>query len=275
MRIAILSDIHGNSIALDAVLGDIRARGGADAYWVLGDLAALGPDPVGALERVVALPNATITRGNTDHYLVTADRPMPDANQVAQNPALVARFGQLMQSFAWTIGVLAFTGWLDKLAVLPLEQRIVLENGTRVLGVHAAPGTDDGEGIHPLLTREQLRALLSASDANLLFVGHTHWAMDVTVDSARVVNLASISNPFPPDLRAKYTLLESDARSYRLEHCRVAYDRDAVIQQLARAHHPAAEYIARFLRGEQKPSWSKNLSAVDAQRLGLPAEILH
>lgn len=49
---------------------------------------------------------------------------------------------------------------------------------------------------------------------------------------------------------------------------------DAVIRQLARAHHPAAEYIARFMRGEQKPSWSKNLSAADAQRLGLPTEIL-
>jgi predicted phosphodiesterase len=274
MRIAILSDIHGNSIALDAVLRDIRARGGVDAYWVLGDLAALGPDPVGALERVFALPNLTVTRGNTDRYLVSAERPMPGAEQVTQNPELVARFGQLMQNFAWTIGVLAFSDWLDTLAALPLEQRLVLQDGTRVLGVHAAPGTDDGEGMHPLLTQEQLRVLLSNANADLVFVGHTHWAMDVAVDGKRLVNLGSVSNPFPPDLRAKYTLLDSDARGYRPEHCRVEYDRDAVIRQLTRAHHPAAEYIARYLRGEQKPSWSKNLSAADAQRLGLPAEIL-
>ncbi len=53
MRIALLSDIHGNSIALEAVLEDIQAQGDVDAYWVLGDLAAIGYDPVGVLERLV------------------------------------------------------------------------------------------------------------------------------------------------------------------------------------------------------------------------------
>ena len=44
MRIALLSDIHGNPIALDAVLKDIEGRGGVDTYWILGDMVALGPD---------------------------------------------------------------------------------------------------------------------------------------------------------------------------------------------------------------------------------------
>ena len=48
MRLALFSDIHGNPIALDAVLADIAAEGGVNAYWVLGDLAAIGYDPVGA-----------------------------------------------------------------------------------------------------------------------------------------------------------------------------------------------------------------------------------
>ena len=45
MRLALLSDVHGNPIALDAVLKDIAAQGGADRYWVLGDLVAIGYDP--------------------------------------------------------------------------------------------------------------------------------------------------------------------------------------------------------------------------------------
>ena len=65
MRIALLSDIHGNFVALDAVLRDVSARGEVDGYWVLGDIVALGPDPVRVLERLTALPNATIIRGNT------------------------------------------------------------------------------------------------------------------------------------------------------------------------------------------------------------------
>ena len=54
MRLAILSDIHGNPIALDAVLADIRSRDGVDAYLVLGDFVALGYDPVTPLEKLAA-----------------------------------------------------------------------------------------------------------------------------------------------------------------------------------------------------------------------------
>lgn len=86
MRLAIFSDIHGNPIALDAVLADIRARGGVDAYLVLGDLAAIGYDPVSVLERLVALPNVRFVRGNTDRYVVTDERPPPTLQDVRRNP---------------------------------------------------------------------------------------------------------------------------------------------------------------------------------------------
>ena len=62
MRLAILSDIHGNPLALDAVLADIQSQGEVDAYWVLGDFAALGYDPVTPLEKVTALSSAINTR---------------------------------------------------------------------------------------------------------------------------------------------------------------------------------------------------------------------
>ena len=66
MRLAILSDIHGHAIALDAVLDDIEQNGGVDGYWFLGDYAAIGANPVKVLERITTLPNATFIRGNTD-----------------------------------------------------------------------------------------------------------------------------------------------------------------------------------------------------------------
>lgn len=52
-----MSDIHGNAIALDAVLTDIEQQGAVDEYWVLGDLVEAGPDPVAVLERLRQLPN--------------------------------------------------------------------------------------------------------------------------------------------------------------------------------------------------------------------------
>ena len=75
MRLAVFSDVHGNLVALEAVLADIEAQGGVDGYWGLGDLAALGPEPVAVLERLAQLPNACFTRRNTERYVVTGQRP--------------------------------------------------------------------------------------------------------------------------------------------------------------------------------------------------------
>src|SRR5262249_56276663 len=75
MRLAVLSDIHGSPIALDAVLADIAGQGGVDEYLVLGDLVALGYDPITVLQRLTSLPKVGFNRGNTDRYVVTGDRP--------------------------------------------------------------------------------------------------------------------------------------------------------------------------------------------------------
>lgn len=257
MRIAIFSDIHGNSLALDAVLQDIQARGGADAYWVLGDLAALGHDPVGVLERIASLPNATIIRGNTDRYLVTGERPPPYPEQVKQDPTLLARYVEIAQTFAWTQGAITRDGWLTRLAELPLESRATLPDGTRVLCVHASPGTDDGMGFNPATTPEELDALFGASNADLVFVGHTHEALEGRVGATRVFNPGSVSNPPPPDLRAKYILLDADAQSHRIERHFVEYDRAAVIAILEQLKHPGARFIVRHMRGEHRPPWAQ------------------
>ena len=156
MRIALLSDVHGNSIALDAVLADIQAQGGVDAYWVLGDLAALGYDPAGALERLASLPNVCFARGNTDRYVTTGEQPQPAAEEVRDDPRALQVLVEVVGSFAWTKGAVTATGWLDWLGQLQLEQRLVLPDGTRLLGVHAAPGADDGLGIYPTMSDAEL-----------------------------------------------------------------------------------------------------------------------
>ena len=272
MRIAIFSDVHGNTIALDAVLADIQAQGGVDECWVLGDLAALGYDPRGALERIFNLPNVKIIHGNADRYVYAPD-PLP-LDEIRANLELLPRFLANRQDFAWTRGVLAYTDWLDKLAALPLELRTTLPDGTRVLGVHASPGTDDGVGIHPRLSAEQLQNLLQGCDADLVFVGHTHWAMEATSNHMQVVNLGSVSLPNPPDLRAKYIILHADAASHRIERRFVDYDHNAVIAILEKLRPPAYEMVVRSMRGQQRVAWSNKLSAAEAKQLGLPAVLV-
>ncbi len=78
MRLAMLSDIHGNPIALDAVLDDIDSQGGVDEYWILGDHANQGYDPVGVMERLDRLPTKRCVSGNTDRYLVDGSSARQD-----------------------------------------------------------------------------------------------------------------------------------------------------------------------------------------------------
>jgi putative phosphoesterase len=271
MRIALLSDIHGNPIALDAVLADVAAQGGVDNYWVLGDLVAIGYDPATVLARLAALPNACFVRGNTDRYTVEGSFPPKDLDVLRQNTAQLEAIIQIAQSFAWTRGYVASTGMLDWLADLPLEQRMTLPDGTRLLCVHAAPGTDDGNGIAPTTSDDMLRSLLNGCGADVLCVGHTHWPIDRQVDGVRVINLGSVSNPLAPvnrhpnpgaehnppepDLRASYVLLEANETGYALQHRRVAYDHQVVIDATKRSRHPGADYITSFQLGRRRPAW--------------------
>jgi putative phosphoesterase len=261
MRIAIFSDIHGNPIALDAVLADIEAQGGADEFWVLGDLAAIGPDPAGVLERLARLPNARFVRGNTDRYLVTGERPPPHPQDVAADIGLLPILVEVSQAFSWSQGAVAATGWHDWLARLPLEQRLTLPDGTRLLAVHAAPGTDDGDGITPAQSDAELEAIVAGCDADLVCVGHTHWPQDRSAGGVRVVNPGSVSNPFPPDLRAAYALLEADESGYRVEQRRVDHDREAAIELAERLRYPGLGYVAGFLRGQIRPRWAAKQAA--------------
>ena len=248
MRVALLSDIHGNSIALDAVLADASSNG-VDSYWILGDIVALGPDPVGVLQRLSILPNSLFIRGNTDRYVVTGDRPPPHAEDIGTNHELLKIFSEIAGSFAWTQGAITVAGWFDWLSQLPLELHSILPDGTKFLGVHATPGNDDGAGIHPGLSDAAIRKLLIGCVANLICVGHTHQPINRKFDGWHIINLGSVSNPRPPDLRASYAILDATPKGYTIVHRRVEYDRDQVIALLQNRRHPGAKFIIKFMRG--------------------------
>ena len=249
MRLALLSDIHGNSAALDAVLADIAACGGVDGYRVLGDLVAIGPDPVGVLERLDRLSNVEYLRGNTDRYVFAGDRPGPLLSNTVGDPAAIATLVEVASTFAWTQGCLQVAGKLPWLESLPLELRATLPDGTRWLGVHASPGRDDGPGFAPAMSDDEIVGRLADCDADLVCAGHTHQPFERRVERWNVVNLGCISDPPGEERRASYVLLHADAAGYRIEHRLVDYDRRAVVEELRRIRHPGADFIARKLLG--------------------------
>jgi predicted phosphodiesterase len=250
VKIGLMSDIHGNRHALEAVVADAAGQG-VSRWWVLGDLVAIGPDPVATLELIANLPGAEIISGNTERYVLTDDRPPPHPDAVIAEPDLLPLYGMVQRSFAWTGGAVAAHGWLSWLRELPLELRAVLPDGTTALGVHASPGKDDGDGITPLRSEEELRRDLVGAQAHLVFAGHTHQPTDRLVAGVRAVNLGSVSNPITDDLRASYVVVNADRHGHGVEHRRVSYDREGFLHAIARSGHPASDYIASFQRGEQ------------------------
>lgn len=250
MRLGLMSDIHGNRIALDAVIADGENKG-VGTWWVLGDLVAIGAEPEATLERLGNLPNVSFVRGNTDRYVVTGERPSPHREEVERDESLRALFNAVESSFAWTHAHMAAARQLDFLKQLPTRQQATLDDGTTLLGIHASPRSDDGPGITPDIADDRLDRLLGDPEADIICGGHTHQATDRRLGKRRAINLGSVSNPMTSDLRATYVVVDSDRHGHRLRHHRVAYDHARVIERLRRSDHPEAEYISSFQRGEQ------------------------
>lgn len=250
MRVALFSDIHGNRIALDAVIADAR-RVGVDAYCAVGDLAAIGPEPVSVLERLSELENVTVVRGNTDRYVVTGEVPFPTLEAAQADARLVELHARVTASFAWTRGFVTAAGWFDWLTRLPIEARVPLEDGTELLAVHASPGCDEGEGVHPARSNADLAALVADCTASVVCVGHTHEPVLRHIADKTVVNLGSVSNPVAPDLRASYVILDSSRSRTSVHHRRVSYDHQAFIESVHRSHHPEADFILSHQRSER------------------------
>jgi len=123
-RLAVLSDVHGNLPALEAVLGEIAAQEAPDATWVLGDLAAFCPWPTEALALLRTIPNVAFLQGNTDRYLVTGQRPsalVRSPKDWANMPALLA---ERDANFRWTVERLSFD---DYRFLRDLPQRLEME----------------------------------------------------------------------------------------------------------------------------------------------------
>jgi predicted phosphodiesterase len=267
VRIALLSDVHGNTIALDAVLTDLRLWEPVDEVWLLGDLAAIGYDPVGVLERLSQLPNARFVRGNTEEYITAGTLPPPTPEDVQASPELLPGFTEMVRAFGWTQGALTTAGWLGWLVDLPLEQRTTLPDGTRLLGVHVSPGTTVGPGIRPSLSEEETGSLLAGCEADLVCVGHTHYPLHIQVGGVDLVNVGGVSNPVVPDLLARYVLLDGDRAGYHVQWRSVSYDREAVIAAAYDVRYPGAAYIEKYMRGQCQPSWA-NVSAAAAASQG-------
>jgi predicted phosphodiesterase len=250
MKLGVIADVHGNDVALRAVLDD-AARYRVDRWWVLGDLVLFGPRPAETLELLRGLPGVAMLSGNTDRFVLTGAQPAPHATaaDAAQSIDLVERYALMAAGIGWTRGVLDQAGMLEHLTALPAHLHLRFPGGPTALGVHASPNSDDGPGIDPDAPQEQLRGLLAGCGADVVVGGHTHFQVDRLVGGVRALNPGSTGMPRPPG-QANWLLLRDGGEAGLIaEHHTVPFDVGAVVRDLHRRRHPNTAYVEAVLTG--------------------------
>lgn len=221
MKIAVISDIHGFSLALEAVLADIGREPGIDQVIAAGDLCESGPDPLGALKMLNAHSVRQI-RGNTDRDLAEGMRSCRSAN--------------------WTTESLGAEG-LDHLASLPFDIRITPPGGRPLdddlLVVHANP-FDEDQHLPPTATDDELREILGDTRAAVIAFGHIHVAYQRVIDGIQLIDVSAVGNPKDGDFRCKWGRCDWDeaAAAWTTELRYVPYPIDATMAQMEASGMP-------------------------------------
>ena len=197
MRIAIISDIHGNLPALEAVLEDIRPRK-LDAVSCLGDLVGYGAFPNEVTERIRSASIPTIM-GNYDDGVGFERDECGCAYKDPGEKALGDR------SLAWTKARVTAE---NKAYLRSLAAQIRFEAAKkRVLLVHGSPRRMN-EYLFEDRPISSFQRLAASSDADIIVFGHTHRPYTKVVDEVLFVNAGSVGKPKDGDWRACYVILE-------------------------------------------------------------------
>jgi predicted phosphodiesterase len=227
MRIAILSDIHGNSVGLDACLDDLVGQGGADNIVAAGDLCMDGPKPKAVLKRLEAI-GALCVRGNTDRYIALGDDDPHEASLVAWQRERIG------------------AEWTRRLGELPFQLRFGPDDNALIVS-HANPKNDD-EQVWPDAADDQLERLFGDVDARAFAFGHLHLPFVRVWRDKLLTCVASAGLPKDGDPRAHYAILTLRSGGWEVKSRRVLFDVDKVERQLLRSGIPEVERCVSVLR---------------------------
>lgn len=241
MQILIISDIHANLTALEAVLSD---AGNVDAVWCLGDLVGYGPDPNECVERIRNLPNLVCLIGNHD--------------AAAAKSIEIASFNdEARLAVLWTQSVLSQSN-LEYLQGLEPEKTL-----DSVTLAHGSPRQPIWEY---LLDTRTASENFEFFDTPYCFVGHSHLPVIFQIQDDQekaelfipkqenplemtpraILNPGSVGQPRDRDPRASYAIYDSDAQTWTNQ--RVSYDITSV-QMRMRAKDLPQRHITRLSTG--------------------------
>jgi putative phosphoesterase len=231
MRIAIVSDIHGNRTAFEAVLTDLRQTS-PDLILHGGDLADSGASPAEIVDRIRDLGWPGVV-GNGEEALFRPESLEEFAGQSSAPPSLWAAVREMAAATREALGEERIA-WLR---ALPLVQR----HGPIVL-VHASPESL-WRAPGPEATDVELESVYSPLGQPIAIYGHIHRSYIRNVSDLIVANTGSVSLSYDGDRRGAYLLLDDSKPVIR----RVEYDLDRELKALAVCGLPHADWVAKML----------------------------
>jgi len=231
MRIAIVSDIHGNGTAFEAVLADLRQTS-PDLILHGGDLADNGSSPVEIVDRIRDLGWQGVV-GNTDEMLF-------DAESLARFGAGLSHLKRMFDMIEEMAGATRETLGEERLAWLRGLPRVQVHGPVAL--VHASPET---AWRAPMDTAADisLESEYQPLGQPVVVYGHIHRPYVRPVSGMTVANSGSVGLPHDGDRRAAYLLLDGAQPSIR----RVEYDLDRELKALKASSMPHTDWVARIL----------------------------
>ena len=224
-RIAILSDIHGDTTALEAVIADARALG-ATEYWLLGDILLPGPGREDLFELLDTIPITAAVRGNWDDCVLEA----LDGEYGLEDPQEI----QLLRLTQYVMEGLD-PKRIDWLRSLPLVEKKEV-NGIRFSLTHNLPEKNYGGDLRPANATENFDQLLD-DQTDMAIYGHVHkQLLRYGSQGQQILNPGTIGMPYfdwepIQNHRAQYALIDVEEDGVTNLHFRkVAYDYEAELQ---------------------------------------------
>lgn len=272
MRIAVLSDIHGNVPALEAVLQHIE-RWGADQVIVNGDLVSRGPYSLRCLRLLQErLPGCRFLKGNHETFVIASADRHADGDDPADPTFDLRRLGHWVRRQLGP-AVDEIRGW---------EDHVDLSGPGDRASVHITHGSRRGnrDGIHSGTGDDELTDKLG-QPPHLFVCSHTHKPLMRRFNGMVIVNTGSVGQPFDGDPRAAYGQFTLERGQWRADIGRVGYDkaraeRDFVDSGFVDECGP----LARLIRLEHQQSrahvapWRRRyLEAVEAAQITVAAAV--
>jgi predicted phosphodiesterase len=231
VRIAVVSDIHGNRTAFEAVLADLKQTS-PDLILHGGDLAHGGANPAEVVDRVRDLGWPGVV-GNTDEMLFRPESLTEFASHSPQLKPMWAAIQEMATAACEGLGE-ARLAWLSGLPRIQVRGPMAL--------VHASP-ENLWRAPGPEASDAELESVYSPFGQPIAIYAHVHCSFVRSVSGMIVANTGSVSLSYDGDRRAAYLLLDESAPSIR----RVEYDVDREIQALSGCGLPHSAWVARIL----------------------------